>query len=272
MTKPDDAPALTLSWQSAADIPAWVPLRHLRQAVALAIGEADAATVASSIMRAVKVGAVATRYGTDFVHWQRRAAELGHEFQDAYTVGAAPGGILTRPGRPLGDGWVFDEVRGIVLAAGDPAGMRRPGLWPVGPVDLAWSDVEALPAFRDAQARAVTMRRAPSSAPAPADGSGASPASKAAPLPWAKDRETWQRAQLELIAVCDEEGAWPLPGEHGGQARLIRYLLTIAGRLGEPMSEPTAKRMVRKILAAPQAERAKWPSGSLRVKKGSDPL
>jgi hypothetical protein len=169
MTKPDDAPQPAPAWQSAADIPAWVPLRLLRPAVALAIGEAAADAVTRSIMRAVARGAVTVRFGLDFVQWRQRAKELGHELQHAGDYRAGAGGMLGRPGQPLNDMWVFDQVQGIVLAPGDPRGMKRPGVWPMGPVDLAWADVEVLPAFRDAQARAAAAPARPaepSSSPA----------------------------------------------------------------------------------------------------------
>jgi hypothetical protein len=270
MTKPDDAPALTPSWQSAADIPAWVPLRQLRHAVALAIGEAHADVVASSIMRAVRVGAVATRYGADFAHWRRRAAELGHELQQPRDYRAMAGQLLAQRGAPLPEWCEVDEVRGIVLAPGDPAGKGRLGSWPLGPVDLAWSDVEALPAFRDAKVRPAATSA--SSTPAAIEDSAVTPADKPTSLPWAKDPEPWQRAQLALIELCDEEGAWPLPGQRGGKARLVRHLLDLAELEGLRMSDSTADRRVAAILAAPQSERVAWPSGSLRVKKGPDPL
>jgi hypothetical protein len=271
MTKPDDTPEPAPAWQSADDIPAWVPLRLLRSTVALTIAETHVATVMRAIMRAVTTGAVASRYTADFAQWRQRARERGEELQDARTYAASPGRMLTAPGTPLGDGWVLDEARGIVLAPGDPRCMKpfRDGVWPLGPVEVSWTDVSALPAFRDAQARAAAT---PMSAPADAaEGSPASRIDKPAPLPWAHDPEPWQRAQLQLIAWCDEEGAWPLPGEHGGQARLVRYLLAAAEIEGKPMSERTAKRRVAAILATPQAERVAWPVVRLRPKNGPGP-
>jgi hypothetical protein len=271
MTKPDDAPQPAPAWQSADDIPAWVPLRLLRSAVALAIGETAADGVTRAIMRAVTTGAVASRYTTDFSQWRQRARERGEELQHAGAYGAAAGRMLAAPGTPLGSGWVLDQARGIVLAPGDPRGTKpvRDGVWPLGPVEVSWAYVEALPAFRDAQARAAaTPKSAPTDA---AEGSPASRIDKPAPLPWAHDPEPWQRAQLQLIAWCDEEGAWPLPGEHGGQARLVRYLLAAAEIEGKPMSERTAKRRVAAILATPQAERVAWPIVRLRPKNGPGP-
>lgn len=273
MTKPDDDGYPAPTWQSAADIPAWVPLRLLRPAVAVAIGEAGADAVTASIMRAITPGAVALRWAPDLTAWRDRAKAAGRTVQDAYTYNVTPGQSLSRPGLPPPNWCVFDQAEGIILAPGDPLCRRDPPQgegpsWPVGPVELAWADVEALPAFRDAQARAAAAMSTPADA---AEGSAASQIDKPAPLPWATDPEPWQRAQLQLIEWCDEEGKWPLPGQHGGPAKLARHLVDAAEIQGLAMSPSTAKRRVAAILATPQAERVKWPSGPLRVKNGSDP-
>jgi hypothetical protein len=153
---------------SAGDIPAWVPLRLLRSTVALAIGETAAHAVTRAIMRAVARGAVAARYTTDFSEWRQQARERGEELQHAGAYGAWPGRMLTAPGAPLDSGWVLDQARGIVLAPSDPRGKKpfRDGVWPLGPVEVSWADVEALPAFRDAEARAAAT---PKSAPTDRD-------------------------------------------------------------------------------------------------------
>jgi hypothetical protein len=159
---------MSAAWHSAADIPAWVPLRLLRSTVALAIGETDAGGVTRAIMRAVARGAVAARYTADFSEWRRKARERGEELQDARTYAAWSGRMLTAPGAPLGNGWVLDRARGIVLAPGDPRGTKpvRNGVWPLGPVEVSWADVEALPEFRAAEARAAAT---PKSAPTDGD-------------------------------------------------------------------------------------------------------
>lgn len=158
--------------------------------------------------------------------------------------GCMPGGEVPRS--PV---WRIDTARGLAERQ-DGHGTWRP----VGPVLVDGAEL-----------RASAAKHVASSAAVAAEG-------RRGAVPWESDPGPWQRAQLQLIAWCDEEGAWPLPGQHGGQALLERRLLDFASVEGKPMSEATARRKVRAILHAPQAERAAWPLGSLRVKKGSDPL
>jgi hypothetical protein len=155
---------MSAAWHSAADMSEWVPLRLLRSTVAVTIAETDVATVMRAIMRAVTTGAVASRYTMDFAQWRQQARERGEELQDARTYAASAGRMLTAPGAPLGSGWVLDEARGIVLAPGDPRCTKpfRDGVWPLGPVEVSWADVEALPTFRDAQARTAAIAARPS--------------------------------------------------------------------------------------------------------------
>jgi hypothetical protein len=258
MTKPDDAPQPAPAWQSADDIPEWVPLRLMRSAVALAIGETAADGVMRAIMRAVARGAVYSRYTEDFAQWRQRARERGEELQDARTYAASPGRMLTAPGTPLGNGWVLDQARGIVLAPGDPRCMKpvRDGVWPLGPVEVSWTDVNALPAFRDAQARAAATPMS-----APTDAAEGSPASRIdTPLapPWAKDCTEWEAAQRDLIEWANDGDGWPRASQRGAQALFARRLMLFAQNRGRDMGETTAKKRVKLLLEATHEQREAW--------------
>jgi hypothetical protein len=236
MTKPDDTPEPAPAWQSADDIPAWVPLRLLRSAVALAIGETAADGVTRAIMRAVARGAVASRYTADFAQWRQQARERGEELQDARTYAASAGGMLTASGTPLGNGWVLDEARGIVLAPGDPRCMKplRDGVWPLGPVEVSWADVEALPAFRDAPARTAAT---PMSAPAGA----AAGAPNRKGIGGRRTRAGILRAERKLLAWLDENG------EPDTLAEIEREFQRLIQEEGETLSEQPTRARARKL-------------------------
>jgi hypothetical protein len=238
--------------------------------VALAIGETAADAVTRAIMRAVARGAVASRYTADFAQWRQRARERGEELQDARTYAAWSGRMLTAPGAPLDSGWVLDQARGIVLAPGDPNCMRpvRDGVWPLGPVEVSWTDVNALPEFRDAQARApATPKSAPTDAAAGApnrrgrptpEGSPASSIDQPAAPPWDKDGPEWEAAQRDLIEWANDGDGWPSPTERSAQARFAKQLQQFAHQRGKDMGETTAKKRVKLLLEATHEQRETW--------------
>jgi hypothetical protein len=129
-------------------------------------------------------------------------------------------------------------------------------VWPLGPVEVSWADVEALPAFRDAQARAPATPKS-----APTDAGEGSPASRIdTPLapPWAKDGPEWEAAQRDLIEWADDGDGWPSPTERSAQARFAKQLQQFAHQRGKDMGETTAKKRVKLLLEATHEQRETW--------------
>jgi hypothetical protein len=141
--------------------------------------------------------------------------------------------MLTAPGAPLDSGWVLDQARGIVLAPGDPRGRKpvRDGVWPLGPVEVSWADVEALPAFRDAQARAPATPKS-----APADAAAGAPNRRGRPTP-----EGIKRAEAEVLAWLDAEG------EPDTLAEIERKLLSRIEHYGHTLSPKSIRDRARKL-------------------------
>lgn len=123
---------------------AWVPLAELPQHIVDAIGGAGADAAAREILTAIMVGLVPVRWSADIAAWRHQQREMGRELQHASGIQA--GAYLAPPGRSCWPAFVLDTGEGIALAPGDPADRKpsREGVWPVGPVELAWPQAFAV--------------------------------------------------------------------------------------------------------------------------------